>query len=347
MAIRHIRAFISGCAGYSLSSDEKKFFAEQQPWGLILFGRNCQDDRQLTDLTREFRDCVGRKDAPVLIDQEGGRVQRMSPKTGPWRKYPAPGLYERFYHDYPLHALRVIRNVGRLMAQDLERVGITVNCVPVLDVPQPDANKIIGDRAYASNPETVVVLARQHVAGFIQGGILPVMKHVPGHGRATADSHEELPRVDATRAALEFVDFRTFGSFADCPIAMTAHVVYTAIDAKAPATLSRIVIRNLLRKQMGYNGLLLTDDLSMKALSGTFTEKVTQALHAGCDIVQHCNGNMDEMVEVSEAAGLLGGKAMARAKAALRFRQKPIPFEEKDAMADYDTIMNFAAKFAV
>jgi beta-N-acetylhexosaminidase len=345
MAVRHVHAFISGCSGYSLTSEEKKFFRERQPWGLILFARNCQSRKQLLDLTNDFRDCVGRKDAPVLVDQEGGRVQRLSPATGPWRKYPAPATYERYYNEYPLHALRVVRSVGRLMAVDLDEVGINVNCVPVLDVPVKDAHRIVGDRAYGSSPETINVIARQHVAGFMQGGILPVMKHAPGHGRAMVDSHTELPRVDASRAALEIADFRTFAAFADCPMAMTAHVIYTAIDEKAPATLSRIVIRNLLRKQLGFNGLLMTDDLSMKALSGSFDSRVKAALHAGCDVMLHCNGDLNEAQEIADAAGPLAGKSMARAKAALRQRQKPLPFEEKDAMADYETIMEFSQRF--
>jgi beta-N-acetylhexosaminidase len=343
MAVRRVRAFVSGCSGLSLTKDEQKFFRDMQPWGLILFGRNCNSPKQLADLTREFRNCVGRKDAPVLIDQEGGRVQRMSPRTGPWRPYPAPGLFEKLYNDYPLHALRVIRNIGRLMAEELETAGINVNCVPVLDVPQKDSSAIVGDRAYSTSPETVSILARQHVSGFIQGGILPVMKHLPGHGRATTDSHLELPRVEASRAALELIDFRTFGAFADCPMAMTAHVIFTAIDASAPATHSRLVIRNLIRKQLGYNGLLMTDDLSMKALTGSYTDRVEKALAAGCDIVLHCNGEMAEMQEVAQAAGLLGGKAMARAKAALRTRQKPLPFDMKEAMTDYDMVMKYVA----
>lgn len=345
MAMRQVHAFISGCSGLALTSNEKKFFKDTQPWGLVVFARNCQSGKQLMALTDEFRDCVGRKDAPVLVDQEGGRVQRLSPATGSWRKYPAPAIYEKYYHEYPLHALRVARNVGRLMAVDLEEAGITVNCVPVLDVPQKDAHRIVGDRAYGTSPETIHVIARQHVAGFAQGGILPVMKHAPGHGRAQVDSHTELPRVEASRAALEIADFRTFAAFADCPMAMTAHVVFTAIDEKAPATLSRIVVRNLLRKQLGFNGLLMTDDLSMKALSGSYESRVQAALNAGCDIALHCNGELDEMQEVAEAAGVLGGKSMARAKAALRQRQKPLPFEEKDVMADYETIMEFSNRF--
>jgi beta-N-acetylhexosaminidase len=346
MSVRHVRAFIAGCSGKALTSDEKKFFKDVEPWGLIVFARNCESPQQLKALSDEFRACVGRSDAPVIVDQEGGRVQRLSPSTGPWRKYPAPALYEAFYRENPLYALRVIRNIGRLMAQDLEDAGISVNCVPVLDIPQKDTHAIVGDRAYSSTPETALVLARAHVAGFIQGGIMPVMKHAPGHGRATVDSHHELPRVDASRAALELIDFRTFAAFADCPMAMTAHVVFSAIDDKAPATLSRIVIRNLLRKQMGYNGLLMTDDLSMKALSGSYKEKIEAALYAGCDIALHCNGHMDEMQEVAEAAGPLGGKSMARAKAALRTQQKPLPYDEKEAMADYEALMGFSARMA-
>lgn len=339
-----VKSFISGCKDTSLSSSERDFFKKNQPWGLILFQRNCRSTEQLQNLTADFRDAVGRKDAPVLIDQEGGRVQRMGPSANSeWRKYPSASKFGMIYEkDCPLHAMRIARNVGRLMARDLAAAGITVNCLPVLDVPQEGMHAVIGDRAYAAQPEIIMALARAHVAGLYDGGVLPVMKHIPGHGRATVDSHKELPRVTANRIQLESVDFRTFAGFADCPMAMTAHVVFEAIDPQLPATLSKRVIRDVIRKQIGFDGLLMTDDLSMKALSGTFAENTATALAAGCDIVLHCGGDMAEMEQVAEAAPVLGGRALARAKAALRHRRKPVKFDEKLALKDLDVAMEMA-----
>lgn len=338
-----IKSFISGCEGTSLSQAERDFFSKANPWGLILFQRNCASSVQIKALTADFRDAVGRKDAPVLIDQEGGRVQRMGPNANPeWRKYPAAARFGALYKSCPIHALRAARNVGRLMADDLERVGITVNCLPVLDLPQTDGHAVISDRAYGMTPEIVLALARAHVAGFYDGGVLPVMKHIPGHGRATVDSHKELPRVTTSRALLEATDFRTFAGFADCPMAMSAHVVFDVIDKHNPVTLSKRAIRDVIRKQLGYNGLLMTDDLSMKALSGTLAEKTTAALEAGCDMVLHCNGVLSEMQQVAEAAIPLVGKAMARAKAALKHRRKPQRYDEKTALKDLEAVMAFA-----
>jgi beta-N-acetylhexosaminidase len=227
-----------------------------------------------------------------------------------------------------------------LMADDLDAAGITVNCLPVLDVPQPGSHAVISDRAYGTSPEIILALSRAHIAGFLDGGILPVMKHVPGHGRATVDSHKELPRVSAERVELEALDFRTFAGFADCPMAMTAHVVFEALDKHNPATLSKTVIRDVIRKQLGFNGLLMTDDLSMKALSGSFAEKTKAALEAGCDMVLHCNGVIEEMSEVAEAAAPLSGKALARAKAALKQRRKPQRFDSKIALKDLAAVMD-------
>lgn len=335
-----IKSFISGCDGTSLSKAERDFFAKANPWGLILFQRNCNSRDQIKALTADFRDAVGRKDAPVLIDQEGGRVQRMGPTANPeWRKYPAAAGFGALYKACPLHAMRAARNVGRLMAEDLESVGITVNCLPVLDLPQPGAHAIISDRAYHTTPEIILALSRAHVAGFYDGGVLPVMKHIPGHGRATVDSHKELPRVTASRAQLEAHDFRTFAGFADCPMAMTAHVVFDEIDKHNPVTLSKRVIRDVIRKQLGFNGLLITDDLSMKALSGSFAEKTTAALEAGCDMVLHCNGVLSEMQQVAEASPPLEGKAMSRAKAALKHRRKPQRYDQKTALKDLEAVM--------
>jgi beta-N-acetylhexosaminidase len=281
---------------------------------------------------------VGRKDAPVFIDQEGGRVQRMAPAVGPWQKYPPAAAFGKLYDQSPAVALRAARHVGLLMARDLIDAGVTANCIPVLDLPQPSASAIISDRAYHTRPEAAMALARAHMAGFIDGGVLPVMKHIPGHGRAEVDSHEELPVVKARRAELEAHDFIPFAGLADCPMAMTAHVVLTAIDAKNPATQSRKVIRDVIRKQLAFTGLLMTDDLSMKALGGTFTEKVQASLNAGVDMLLHCNGEMAEMEEVMAAAGTLQGKALARAKIALKSRRKPMKFDQKAAMADLQTV---------
>jgi len=334
-----IGAFISGCLGPSLSAAERTFFAKRNPFGLILFKRNCETPEQLKSLTADFRAAVGRRNAPVFIDQEGGRVQRLGPPSNAWRQYPPARAYGEAYARDPLTALRSARNVGRLMADDLITAGITANCVPVLDVPQPGAHEIIGSRAYSDQIERIMALARAHVAGFADGGILPVVKHVPGHGRARSDSHLELPVVTASRAELEAVDFPPFAAFADAPMAMTAHVVFTALDKTAPATLSRKVISKIIRKEIGFRGLLMTDDLSMKALTGSYGERTRRALEAGCDVVLHCNGEMDQMAEVAEAAGFLKGKPLARARAALRSARKPQSFDRKQALKDLDRLL--------
>ncbi len=335
-----IRSFISGCEGLSLSAAEIAFLQEQNPWGLILFKRNCETAQQLKALTTAFRDAVGRKDAPVFIDQEGGRVQRLGLPSNYWRKYPEARAYGRLYEKTPLIALRTARHIGRLMAEDLMECGITADCLPVLDVPQPGSHDVIGNRAYSLNIEQVMALSRAHTAGFMDGGILPVMKHIPGHGRSEVDSHHNLPVVNAKRAELEQIDFPPFAAFADAPMAMTAHVIYTAIDKNAPATLSKKVIKSVIRESIGFRGLLMTDDLSMKALSGTFAEKCQAALAAGCDMLLHCNGVLPEMREVADAAGELKGKALRRARAALKSARKPQPFDKKAALKDWEMIVS-------
>jgi beta-N-acetylhexosaminidase len=334
-----ISAFISGCATTSLSTAETSFFAKVNPWGLILFKRNVESPDQIKALTAQYRAAVGRKDAPVFIDQEGGRVQRLGPPSNYWRQYPAAENYGKLYDRCASLALRTARNVGRLMAEDLEEIGITSSCLPVLDVPQPGAHDVIGSRAYSMRIETVMTLARMHTVGLMEGGVLPVMKHIPGHGRSMVDSHKDLPIVKAKRLDLEMVDFPPFVAFADCPMAMTAHVIYESIDAENPATLSRKVIRDVIRKLIGFQGLLMTDDLSMKALGGTFAEKSKRALDAGCDMLLHCNGVLGEMEEVAAAAGPLSGKAMRRAKQALKARRKPLPYDKKAALKDLEAIM--------
>ena len=335
-----IRSFISGCEGTQLSSAEAAFFRERNPWGLILFKRNCQTPAQIAALTAAFRQAVGRRDAPVFIDQEGGRVQRLGPPSGDWRKYPPARAYGDLYARSPLAALRAARHVGRLMAEDLIDLGITADCLPVLDVPQAGAHDVIGNRAYSLNIEHVMALARAHTAGLMDGGVLPVIKHIPGHGRADVDSHHALPVVKARRQDLEQVDFPPFAAFADAPMAMTAHVIYAAIDKTAPATLSRKLIKSVIRGQIGFRGLLLTDDLSMKALSGTLAEKCAAALKAGCDMLLHCNGVLAEMHEVADAAGELKGKALRRAKAALKSARKPQAYDKKAALKDLELVVS-------
>ena len=333
-----IRAFISGCSGLSLSSDETAFFKQFQPWGLILFKRNCETPAQIKALTRQFRDVVGRKDAPVFIDQEGGRVQRLGPPN--WRVYPNARAFGQLYQRNATLAVRTARNIGRLMAQDLYDLDITSSCLPVLDVPQAGAHDVIGNRAYDMRPETIVILANAHSAGLLDGGVLPVMKHIPGHGRSLVDSHHNLPVVKTNRMDLETVDFFPFAALANMPMAMTAHVIFEALDDENPATLSRKIIRDVVRKVIGFQGLLMTDDLSMKALGGTMEQKVTRAYDAGCDMVLHCNGVMDEMQEVGASATYLSAKTARRAKAALKLRRKPSAFDEKQALRDLEAILS-------
>jgi beta-N-acetylhexosaminidase len=335
-----IRSFISGCEGTQLSPAEISFFHEQNPWGLILFKRNCETPAQIKTLTSAFRDAVGRKDAPVFIDQEGGRVQRLGPPSNYWRKYPSARAFGDLYAKNPVAALRTARHVGRLMAEDLIEIGITADCLPVLDVPQAGAHDVIGNRAYSLHIEQVMALARAHTAGLMDGGVLPVMKHIPGHGRSEVDSHHNLPVVNAKREELERVDFPPFAAFADAPMAMTAHVIYTAFDKTAPATLSRKIIKSVIREQIGFRGLLITDDLSMKALSGTLAEKCSKALSAGCDMLLHCNGKLDEMQEVAAAAGDLKGRALRRAKTALKSARKPQAFDKKAALKDLELVVS-------
>lgn len=326
-----IGAFISGCAGFHLTPEEENFFKEVRPWGLILFRRNVDSPEQLRELTSAFRRVVERKNAPVFIDQEGGRVQRLGPPAAYWRKYPAAAKYGELYASEPVKALRAARLIARLMAEDLSQAGISVDCVPVLDVPQSGSHEIIGDRAYSLNPDVVSVLARATVTGMENGGVLAVIKHIPGHGRASADSHTTLPVVQASKEELERVDFLPFAALADSTMAMTAHVIYQALDRDLPATLSRKVVR-MIRKRIGFDGLLITDDLSMNALSGDLGERTRMAKSAGCDMMLHCNGTMAEMIAVAEAAGELRGKALARSRTALKKLRKPRPFNRGAAL---------------
>ncbi|GHF25978.1 glycosyl hydrolase [Kordiimonas sediminis] len=291
---------IFGCEGPQLTDNEKSFFREVDPIGFILFARNVVDKEQLYALTSEMRAVTGRDALPILIDQEGGRVQRM--KAPHWRNYPPASVFgDLACSDEPSLAASALRLHCRLIADDLRRSGITVNCLPVLDVPQEGSSNVIGDRAFSDDPELVGMLGRIACDGLREGGVLPVLKHIPGHGRALVDSHLELPTVESDLAELSSHDFRPFEMLSDMPLAMTAHVRYTQLDDKAPCTLSRIVISRIIRMKMGFRGILLSDDLSMQALSGSLKERATGALSAGCDIALHCNGNMEEMQDIASA----------------------------------------------
>ena len=306
-----MRAFVSGCQGTRLGEEERAFLREADPWGLILFKRNVESREQLRALTGEFRALVGR-DAPVLIDQEGGRVQRLAPPL--WAAYPAAARFEAELG--PERAEAAVRLTMRLIAHDLREVGINVDCAPVLDVADEATHAVIGSRAYGRNPERVAALGAAAMAGLMAGGVAPVVKHIPGHGRARADSHLELPVVEASLAELER-DFAPFRALKDAPAAMTAHVVYTAIDRERPGTTSPKVLAEIVRGDIGFDGLLISDDLSMKALGGPFDKRARAAFAAGVDIALHCNGELAEGRPVAEAAPPLEGRALARAETLL------------------------------
>jgi beta-N-acetylhexosaminidase len=309
------RAMILGCAGLALSADEIALYRNERPWGLILFARNLSEPAQIEDLTGLFRDCVDDERAPVFIDQEGGRVQRLRPPLA--ETYPPAAKLGELYRDDPEAGLRSVWLMSRLHAFDLRRYGITVDCLPVLDVPVDGAHDVIGNRAYARDPEIVAALGRAAAEGLMAGGVLPVIKHIPGHGRAGADSHHDLPVVDADIDELHRHDFVPFKALADMPMAMTAHVVYTALDRKNPATTSPRIIEEIIRGEIGFDGLLMGDDVSMNALSGDIDTRTRAILDAGCDVVLHCNGSMDEMRVITDGTPALAGRALERAKAAL------------------------------
>lgn len=307
-------AVIFGCAGPTLSAWEAGFFREADPYGFILFGRNCVEPAQVTALVAAMREAVGRADAPVLIDQEGGRVARLRPPH--WREAPPAATFGALAGRDRERACDAVRLNARLLAAELIHLGITVDCLPLLDLPDPRGHEVIGDRAFGSDPETVAALGRACCDGLLDGGVLPVVKHIPGHGRATVDSHHRLPVVDAPRAALEAHDFRPFAALADAPWAMTAHVVYSAIDPERPATLSPTVIADVIRGHIGFDGVLVSDDLSMRALSGDTGTRATAALDAGCDLVLHCNGKRAEMTAIAAAMRPMSGAAERRTAAA-------------------------------
>ncbi len=318
-------ACILGCAGPALTARERDFMAETNPWGFILFARNVESPDQLRVLTTELRSAVGR-DAPVLVDQEGGRVARM---TAPhWREWMPPLEHARSLAGDAARKSMYLRY--RVIANELRDVGIDVNCAPVLDIAFPDTHEVVRNRCLGAEPDRVALLGRAVAEGLLAGGVLPVIKHLPGHGRAIQDSHEELPVAAASVHELAATDFAPFLQLADLPLAMSAHVLYPAIDPERCATLSPDAIR-LIREHIGFDGLLMTDDISMGALKGSLSTRVDAALSAGCDVILHCNGELAEMEEIASVAPRLAGEAFARAERALGWRREPARFETEAA----------------
>ena len=303
-------AVIFGCSGERLGSAERSFFRDSQPLGFILFGRNCRDPQQVRALVEELRATVDDANAPVLIDQEGGRVQRLGPPH--WEKRPTARTLGEIAKQDRTEACEAAWLAGRLIAADLEPLGITVDCAPVLDVPVAGSHDVIGDRAFAGDAEIVSALGRAFCEGLLDGGVLPVVKHVPGHGRARVDSHVKLPDVDEDLEVLRASDFWPFIELNAMPLAMTAHILYRALDAANVATLSRRIVEDIIRGEIGFKGVLISDDISMGALPGRLAERTRRALDAGCDLILHCNGGLEEMKLIASEIEPITPRAIER-----------------------------------
>lgn len=329
------KALIVGVPGPDLDSATRRLLTDIDPLGFILFARNVENPAQVRALVADLRNTIGRADAPVLIDQEGGRVARLKPPH--WRAAPPASVFGRLAARNPEGAKRAVHLNAQLIGAELAALGINVDCAPVCDVPAADADPIIGDRAFATDPETVAVLARCFCAGLSAAGVLPVIKHIPGHGRAEVDSHKALPRVTAAGGDLAQHDFAPFAALSDIkapvPWAMTAHVIYTAHDAQAPATLSGRVIADVIRGTIGFSGIVISDDLSMQALSGPFAARAQDALAAGCDLALHCNGKADEMAQVAEGCTSIGAATAKRLEASLGALSTGTDFDHENALA--------------
>ena len=336
MSISH-KAFICGVSGLVLGDAERDFLEAERPWGLILFSRNLHDPEQILGLVAAFCDAVGSADAPVFIDQEGGRVQRLKPPLAPL--YPPGRRYGEIFAADPEKGRRAAFLGARLIAGDLADLGITADCLPVLDVPVAGAHDVIGDRAYGTDPETVAALGRAAAEGLMSEGVLPVIKHIPGHGRGTADSHLSLPTVDTPLEDLAVHDFPPFKALAGLPVAMTAHMVYTALDPDNAATVSPRIVSDIIRGDLGFSGLLMSDDVSMKALGGTMTERCEALFAAGCDLALHCNGELDEMRAVAAASPVLEGAAKTRADRAMALVGKRIAGDPEAERAEFAELM--------
>jgi len=329
-----MQAAIYGIEGFALTDEERAFFGDAEPAGYILFRRNCENQEQLLRLTDSLREIAGRDDVPILIDQEGGRVARMRPPE--WPAFPTAEKFAHLYRAAPSSAIEAVRANARALALMLRSVGVNVNALPLLDVRQEGATDIIGDRALGSEPMQVAALGRAVLDGMSSAGVVGIIKHMPGHGRALVDSHKELPVVTASAEELE-VDLEPFERLASSPMGMTAHVVYTAWDGERPASLSSTIIRDIIRERIGFDGLLMSDDLGMEALQGDFGSRAAGVVAAGCDLALHCSGKMEEMVAVASAVPALGADGhdrMSRAMAATRIDFDSAEFAEAIAKRD-------------
>ena len=329
------RATIFGLKGPALRDSEISFFREADPWGFILFARNVETPKQLARLCVSLRNVVGR-DAPIFIDQEGGRVQRL--RAPQWRDAPPAAVFGQLYSTDAEAALEASWLNHRLIANELRASGIDADCAPCLDLAIEGADAVIGDRAYGSDVEVIAALGQSAMDGLMAGGVAPVIKHVPGHGRADADSHFHLPRVKGPLDLLTGTDFAPFAALKHAPMGMTAHIVYDALDTSAPATMSEAAI-GYIRDTIGFEGLLMTDDLSMRALSGSFAERTRRSFAAGCDVVLHCNGDRNEMEDIADAAPLLSGKALERAETAEAAREQMEDFDPAEGLKQLNALL--------
>ena len=335
-----LQAAIYGIEGFSLTRDERAFFSEADPAGFIIFRRNCESQEQLLRLTDDLRGISGRDDVAILIDQEGGRVARMRPPA--WPEFPSGEKFANLYQAAPSSAIEAARSNARGLGLMLKSVGINVNCLPLLDVRQPGATDIIGDRALGDNPMQVSALGRAVLEGMASAGVVGVAKHMPGHGRALVDSHKELPVVTATEEQLE-TDLEPFERLNWAPMGMTAHVVYTAWDADRPGSMSPTVINDIIRGRIGFDGWLMSDDLGMEALSGDFGTRAAGVVAAGCDVALHCSGRISEMVAVADAVppmSAMGRERLQRAMASIK--QDDGGMEYAEAIAKRDALLALA-----
>ena len=326
-----LKAFITGVAGPQLLDEEKLFLREARPCGLILFDRNISDKDQLKRLIGDYREAVGSDSQYVLIDQEGGRIQRM--REPHWKKWPAGARYGELFKKDPEAAVLAAKLVYRMMTEELVEVGINVNCVPLLDIPVAGAHDIIGDRALSGDLQAIIELGRAVAEGNLEGGVLPVIKHIPGHGRATSDSHIKLPTIEATRVQLEQTDFKTFKALNNLPLAMTGHLLMTDLDPVHNVSVSKQIIDDVIRGLIGFDGLLMSDDLSMEALSGTIGERGRDVVAAGCDVALYCKGVYSQMVDVAACVPNLEGKARERFDTAFAQIKAPQTYDREQALA--------------
>lgn len=332
-----IAALIAGLSGTKLTSDERSFYRGVRPAGVILFKRNVTDAELVKPLVHDVCEAIGRDDVLVLIDQEGGRVQRL--KAPAASDLPAGAAYGQIFVQDPEAAKQAAFNVARLTAEELKAYGINTNCAPVLDIPVAGAHDVIGDRAYGRDPDQVSAIGRAVAEGYLAGGVVPVIKHIPGHGRATSDSHFSLPVVATTHAVLKRSDFAPFKALNDMPAAMTAHVIYAALDPNYPASISHKVTQDIIRGEIGFQGLLMSDDLSMKALKGPFRKRAEEVISAGSDLALHCNGDLAEMLSVAEGVPALGGLALKRFEAAIAVTKTSKPFDANEAKVHLKRLM--------